>query len=105
MATYLILNLAVMAVIVVVLIALGLRVDKKIALVMGLLLMMTAIFDSLIVQAGIVAYDHSRILGLYVGAAPLEDFFYAVAVGMIVPTLWRKLERNDDPHGKNKTTN
>ena len=105
MATYLILNLAVMAVIVVVLIALGLRVDKKIALVMGLLLMMTAIFDSLIVQAGIVAYDLSRILGLYVGAAPLEDFFYAVAAVIIVPTLWRKLERNDDPHGKNKTTN
>ena len=42
---------------------------------------------------------------LAISEAPFAGPTGSVAVGMIVPTLWRKLARNDDPHGKNKTTN
>ncbi len=50
---------------------------------------MTAVFDSLIVWSGIVAYDSSLILGLRVGIAPIEDFFYAIAAILVVPALWK----------------
>lgn len=52
------------------------------------LLILTAIFDSIIIGAGIVGYDAQKILGLYVGLAPVEDFFYAVLAVIMVPTLW-----------------
>lgn len=52
------------------------------------LLLTTAVFDSLIVGSEIVAYDPNQLLGVYVGAAPIEDFFYAVAAVVIVPNVW-----------------
>lgn len=53
------------------------------------LLIMTAVFDSLIVGLDIVDYDQSKILGIYIGQAPVEDFFYTLAAVMIVPQLWK----------------
>ena len=52
------------------------------------LLLLTALFDSIIIWANIVAYDPQKILGLYVGFAPIEDFFYAILAVIIVPALW-----------------
>ena len=52
------------------------------------LIVLTAIFDSLIVWASIVGYDPTKILGLYIGFAPIEDFFYAILAIVIVPALW-----------------
>jgi len=52
------------------------------------LLVLTAIFDSIIIWAGIVGYDPQKIFGLYVGFAPIEDFFYAILAAIIVPALW-----------------
>lgn len=48
----------------------------------------TAVFDSVIVGTGIVGYDTSRILGLRIGAAPVEDFAYPIAAGLALPALW-----------------
>ena len=53
------------------------------------LLILTAIFDSIIVLADIVGYNDQKILGIFVGAAPIEDFFYAVLATVIVPALWK----------------
>jgi len=52
------------------------------------LLILTAVFDSIIIGAGIVGYDTEKILGLYIGRAPIEDFFYAILAIVIVPALW-----------------
>lgn len=60
------------------------------------LLAMTAIFDSLIVYAGIVGYDSSKILGLNIGFAPIEDFAYTVAAVLIVPALWHYFEKEKE---------
>jgi len=58
-----------------------------------ILLAMTAVFDSVIVGYGLTVYDPETILGVYVGAAPIEDFGYTVAAVMIMPTLWTVLGR------------
>ena len=55
------------------------------------LLVLTAIFDSIIVGLDIVGYSADKILGLYIGSAPVEDFFYAVLAAIIMPVLWNKL--------------
>jgi lycopene cyclase domain-containing protein len=57
------------------------------------LLVATAVFDSVIVGAGIVAYRPDRILGVRIGAAPIEDFAYPIAVGLALPALWHLLGR------------
>ena len=58
-------------------------------LVTGLVLLATtALGDSLIVGSGIVAYDPTKILGLRVGFAPVEDFAYAIVAVVLVPVIW-----------------
>jgi len=52
------------------------------------MLLLTAIFDNLIVTTGIVAYDPSKISGVMVGAVPIEDFAYTIAAVVIVPSVW-----------------
>ena len=87
MATYVILNIVVMLVIVAATIR-RIRWNRPLLITLTILILATAIFDSIIVLTKIVAYNPSHILGLYVGAAPIEDFFYALAVVILVPTIW-----------------
>ena len=55
------------------------------------LLVLTAIFDNLMIAAGLVAYDDSLTSGIFVGLAPLEDFSYAIAAAVFVPSVWSVL--------------
>ena len=52
------------------------------------LVLMTAVFDNVIVGTGIVGYDPARILGARIGVAPVEDFAYAIAAALALPALW-----------------
>lgn len=52
------------------------------------MLVLTAIFDNVIIQTGIVAYDEGKISGIKIGAAPIEDFAYTVVALILVPTLF-----------------
>jgi lycopene cyclase domain-containing protein len=52
------------------------------------LVALTAVFDNVIVGSGIVAYDESRILGVRLGVAPVEDFSYAIVAALALPALW-----------------
>ena len=54
---------------------------------MGVLLL-TAVFDNVLVGTGIVGYDAKRISGAFVGVAPIEDFAYAIAAVLMLPSLW-----------------
>lgn len=58
-----------------------------------ILVAMTAVFDNVIVGTGIVAYDDTRILGLRVGVAPIEDFSYAIVAALALPAIWVLLGR------------
>lgn len=54
----------------------------------AVLLVFSAVFDNVIILMGLVAYDTSRISGIFIGVAPIEDFFYTVAAVAFLPALW-----------------
>lgn len=60
----------------------------SIALVMGIVLVMTAVFDNLMIGVGLVGYADDKISGAFIGIAPLEDFAYAIAAVILLPSLW-----------------
>lgn len=62
-------------------------------LTLACLLALTAIFDSVIVGLDIVGYDSEKILGIFIGKAPIEDFFYAVLAVILIPTAWKAAEK------------
>ncbi len=47
-------------------------------------MLMTAVFDNLIILAGIVSYDESKLSGIKVLVAPIEDFAYTL---VLVPLI------------------
>lgn len=59
----------------------------------AVVLLMTAIFDNIMIGVGLVAYEPSLISGAFIGIAPLEDFAYALAAIVGLPSLWVLLER------------
>lgn len=63
---------------------------RALALVVTLLILLglTAVFDNVIVGLGIVSYDATKISGLFIGVAPVEDFAYTVAGVLALPALW-----------------
>ena len=57
------------------------------------MLILTAVFDNLIILAGIVDYDTSKLLGIYVGVVPIEDFAYTVVAVLLVPAIWKAVSK------------
>lgn len=102
MATYVILNSVVLSIIVLVMKKLGLQWRRRMTYLLVVLLGATIIGDSMIIGAGIVQYDPRLILGVYIGLAPVEDFFYAAAACVMIPAIWRVLERKR--HAKAQAT-
>lgn len=93
MATYLILNLVfIVAVILFLRIPVGIP-GKKRLVVLAILLALTLVFDSILVGVGIVGYDVNKIMNVYLGHAPIEDFFYSVLAALLIPFLWNMFER------------
>jgi lycopene cyclase domain-containing protein len=60
---------------------------------LAVVLVLTAVFDNVLVGLGIVGYDESLISGVRIGVAPIEDFAYAVAAAIGLPSLWILLRR------------
>lgn len=56
--------------------------------VMAVVLVLTVIFDNLMVGAGFVGYDEGNNLGLYLGLIPVEDLYYSVFVVLVVAAWW-----------------
>lgn len=65
--------------------------NRYVFAVLVVLFVTTAVFDSLIVSSGIVDYDTEQILGITIGTAPIEDFFYALLAGLLIPSIWHYL--------------
>lgn len=96
MATYLLVDL-IFILAVTITFRMNLRKPSKVVLLtLCALLLLTAMFDSLIVGFSIVSYNTDRILGIFIGNAPIEDFFYAVLAVMLVSTTWKLTENKDD---------
>jgi lycopene cyclase domain-containing protein len=58
-------------------------------------LVLTAVFDNVLVGTGIVGYDPALISGVFAGVAPIEDFAYAIAAIVLLPSLWVLLARRE----------
>jgi lycopene cyclase domain-containing protein len=90
--TYWLLNLLFLTVVAVV--ALAAMVSKReprwraVAITLVGVLIMTAIFDNIMISVGLVGYSESKITGVFVGVAPIEDFAYAVAAVVLLPAIW-----------------
>ena len=57
-------------------------------LTVAFVFVLTAVFDTLMIEADLYVYATDKILGVYIGAAPLEDFAYAIAAAVGIPVLW-----------------
>lgn len=70
---------------------------RGIGLAAVVVLILTAVFDNVLVGTGIVGYDESLISGAKIGVAPLEDFAYAIAGLVLLPSLWSLLAPRSRP--------
>jgi len=66
---------------------------RALVVALAAILLATAIFDNVIIGTGVVAYDPTRISGARIGLAPIEDFAYAIAAAVLLPSLWMLLRR------------
>ncbi|MDZ4045372.1 MAG: lycopene cyclase domain-containing protein [Rhodoglobus sp.] len=90
--TYWLLNAVFLAPVIVVAVLAARRVRwAAIGLTAALLLVMTAVFDNIMIGVGLVDYDPRFISGVFIGVAPLEDFAYALAAIVGLPSVWHLL--------------
>lgn len=90
MYKYLGLNLLILFVVMAVLVIRQPRLNlKRLGMVFAIVIVLTAVFDSLIVGLNIVGYNYQYLTGLIVGRAPIEDFFYAVVAVVFTISLWQ----------------
>jgi lycopene cyclase domain-containing protein len=105
--TYLLLNVvflavaALVAVVAMVRRSFSARFIAAVAVTLTLTLLLTAVFDNLMIGAGLFSYDPEHISGLFIGLAPIEDFAYPLAAAILLPALWvlsggTRLGRTDD---------
>ena len=55
------------------------------------LVILTAVFDPLMISLNFFEYAPSKIIGIKFLGAPIEDFFYALYAACVVPMVWNKL--------------
>ncbi len=59
--------------------------------VLAVLLVLTAVFDSLMIAVDLFRFDEAQLLGVRLGQAPLEDFAWPLASVLALPALWELL--------------
>lgn len=65
----------------------GRRMGSSAIAAMGLVLL-TAVFDNLMIAAGLFTYPPEHLSGIRIGLAPLEDFSYPVCAAFFVPAVF-----------------
>jgi len=61
------------------------------------LLVLTAVFDNLMIAADLFRYDDAITSGLRIGLAPVEDFAWPLAAGLGLPGLALLTSPEEDP--------
>jgi len=90
--TYLLMNLSFMLIAFVVLNVFVRKTPWKTVLwTMLSMLLLTLIFDNVIIGLDIVAYDPEKVSGVFLGLAPIEDFAYTVVAVLAVSSIWHKM--------------
>lgn len=68
------------------------------ALTVGVLFLLTAVFDTIMIGTGLFHYSGAHLLGLHIGLAPIEDFAYPLAGALLLPSLWAALRARRSVH-------
>lgn len=55
------------------------------------LVLLTAVFDNVMIAAGLFHYAPEHLLGISIGLAPIEDFGYPLAAAILLPAVWEAL--------------
>jgi lycopene cyclase domain-containing protein len=100
--TYWALNAVFLAIVAIVALLAARRLNwPAVGLTAAIILVMTAVFDNVMISVGLVDYNPALISGMFVGVAPLEDFAYAIAAVIGLPSLWVLLSprRSSSPTG------
>lgn len=63
-----------------------------VALVAVVLVVLTAVFDSVMILADLYRYEEEMLSGLRIGLAPVEDFAWPVAAALLLPSVWELLD-------------
>lgn len=70
----------------------GGRLVRHTTILMVPLLLLTVVFDNVLTTLPIVTYTPGLNSGVRIGTAPVEDFTYTIALALLVPVLWRKIQ-------------
>lgn len=62
-----------------------------------ILFALTAVFDNVMIAAGLFTYPEEHLIGVRVGLAPLEDFAYPLSAAYLLPAVATLLARKPDP--------
>ncbi len=57
------------------------------------LVLLTAVFDNVMIASGLFAYSDAHISGVSIGLAPIEDFSYPLAMAILLPGVWELVGR------------
>jgi lycopene cyclase domain-containing protein len=61
------------------------------------LLILTAVFDSVMIAADLFRFEESALAGPRIWLAPVEDFAWPVAATLMLPALWEWLGSRSRP--------
>ncbi|MBM9458922.1 lycopene cyclase domain-containing protein [Nocardioides sp. zg-536] len=65
----------------------GVRWWRATGLTMLSLLVLTVVFDNVMIAADLFRYSEEHLLGLHVGLAPIEDLAWPLAAGLGLPAV------------------
>ena len=63
------------------------------AIAATVLIALTAVFDNVMIAAGLFTYPEGLISGMRIGLAPIEDFAYPLCAAFLVPAVFVLLSR------------
>lgn len=63
------------------------------------LLILTAVFDNVMMAAGFFDYGSEQISGLRLGLMPVEDFLYPLAGALLLSGVWQLLSGRSESAG------
>ena len=55
---------------------------------MLVLVMLTLVFDNVMIGVGLYGYPDDQLLGVKIGLVPLEDLSYPIATAVLLPAVW-----------------